>query len=82
MTSKKHKGRSAPAVAAWNRKGGAHSGAKRPRGGDVFDAINEYGEEELEELARIWREGGTAEEAWEKAGKPAITSNVEDEEDE
>ena len=42
------KKRSAPAVAAQSRKGGPHQeGSRRP---DIFDDINEYEEEEMEEL--------------------------------
>ena len=41
------KPRNAQAQAAWRRKAGAHSGARRP---DVFDRINDYEEEEMEEL--------------------------------
>jgi hypothetical protein len=47
----REKKRNAQAVAAWSRKGGAHGGASRP---DVFDLISEYGDDELEELARRW----------------------------
>ena len=43
------KKRSAPAVAAQERKAGPHQeGSRRP---DIFDDINEYEEEQLEELA-------------------------------
>ncbi|NIV38534.1 MAG: hypothetical protein GWN58_56695 [Anaerolineae bacterium] len=41
------KPRNAQAMAAWHRKHGPHSGARRP---DVFDAINDYEEEQMEEL--------------------------------
>jgi hypothetical protein len=39
--------RNAYALAAQQRKAGPHSDARRP---DVFDAINEYTDEQLEEL--------------------------------
>ena len=41
--------RNAYALAAQQRKAGAHSEAKRPEK-DVFDHINEYTDEQLEEL--------------------------------
>lgn len=40
------KPRNAQAMAAWQRKAGPHSG----RHADVFDRINEYDEEQFEEL--------------------------------
>lgn len=47
------KRRNAQALAAILRKAGAHKGTQTK---DLFDLVSEYGDEELEELARRWRD--------------------------